>query len=112
MVLLPGPPRQGLAGRRLLEGVVQPTMPVRRDLGSVCIAFVDDEATVVAVVVVALVHGLEISIAGFILAHEPAASTNLQPRPDGGPCPPGEDRSQHFVRTGPFERPAGATARG
>src|SRR5687767_6209891 len=51
VILLPGLQLEGLGGRRLVEGVVQPAMPLGRDLRGVGIALVDHPAALAAAVI-------------------------------------------------------------
>src|SRR5690606_34125379 len=94
VVLLPRPPRQRPVRGRLVEGVVQPAVPVGRHLRGLGVAVVDYPATPAAVVA-AGVAGLVIAVAHLVRPDEAAATADGEQGADGGAVPPGEDLAEH-----------------
>src|SRR5579872_4686867 len=95
MVQFPGPALQRIGGRRLVEGVVQPAMPLGRHLGSLGVAAVDHPAALMSVVAAEGVAPLVVLVAVLVIADEHAMARHGEADADGGAVPPGEDRFQH-----------------
>src|SRR5690606_11271609 len=82
-------------GRRLIEGVAQPAVPVGRHLGSLSVAVIDHPAAL-ATVIAGRVPRLIIAIAELVRAHQLAALGDSEQGADGRPVPPGENLSQQL----------------
>src|SRR5690606_35134496 len=111
MILLPRLTRQRTLGRSLVIGVAQPALPLRRHLGRLGIAVIDDPAALAAVIADG-VAGFVVAVAELVRADLLAAFANGEQGADRGAVPPGEDFAQHVVELTRIHRPGEVRRRG
>ena len=99
VILFPRLPLQRLIDGMIIKGVVQPAMPIGRNLGGLCVAIIDHPTALAAVIAVAVILGFEITVSRCILTDKDPATSDRETSANRGSVPPGEDGFQHFEQT-------------